>query len=292
MTVEVVVNNLGLRYGEHHALQHIDFKLSGPKIYGLLGRNGAGKTSLLSILSSFRSQTEGMLTINGEEPFENAKVMSLVNFIYSKDYKEESENAKNLLRDVERYRANFDRDYANTLLTKFNLPANKPLKKFSKGMQSAFDVVAGLASRAPITIFDEAYQGMDAPTREIFYREVLEDQSHHPRIIILSTHLVSEMDYLFDEVMILHEGKLLLQEEYESFITKGASITGETDEVDDFVRGLELKQLSEQQLGGTKSVMVFGKLSEAKRKEAQQRGLEVGPVSLQDLFIHLTGEDV
>ena len=292
MTIEVIVNNLGLRYGEQHALQHVDFKLSGPKIYGLLGRNGSGKTSLLSILSSFRSQTEGMLTINGEEPFENAKVMSLVHFIYSKDYKEESENAKNLLKDVERYRVNFDCDYAESLLRKFNLPVNKPLKKFSKGMQSAFDVVAGLASRAPITIFDEAYQGMDAPTREIFYREVLEDQAHHPRIIILSTHLVSEMDYLFDEVLILHEGKLLLQEEYEAFITQGASITGDSVEVDVFVRDLQLKQLRVQHLGGTKSVMVFGELSEAKRNEAQLRGLEIGAVPLQDLFIHLTGEDV
>ncbi|MDQ0268638.1 ATP-binding cassette domain-containing protein [Cytobacillus purgationiresistens] len=290
MTVDVVVNNLGLSYWNHHALQNVTFNLSEPKIYGLIGRNGAGKTSLLSILSSFREQTEGTLTIGGEEPFENAKVMPLVNFIYSKDYKDESENAKNLLNDVERYRPNFDRDYAESLLKKFNLPVNKPLKQFSKGMQSAFDVVAGLASRAPITIFDEAYQGMDAPTREIFYQEILEDQSNHPRIMVLSTHLVSEMDYLFDEVLILHKGKLLLQEEYESLITKGASITGTAEEVDDFAR--DLKQLSVQQLGGTKAVMVYGELDENKRNEAQQRGLEVGHISLQDLFIHLTGEDV
>lgn len=153
------MNNLGLRYGNHHALQHINFKLSGPKIYGLLGRNGAGKTSLLSILSSFRSQTEGTLTIGGEEPFENAKIMALVNFIYSNDYKEESENAKNLLNDVERYRANFDRDYAESLLRKFNLPVNKPLKQFSKGMQSSFDVVAGLASRSPLPFLMKPIKG-------------------------------------------------------------------------------------------------------------------------------------
>jgi ABC-2 type transport system ATP-binding protein len=290
LTVTVEAKNISLRFGKHHALQNVDFLLTEPKIYGLIGRNGAGKTSLLSILASYREQTGGTLTIGGEEPFENAKVMPLVNFIYSKDYKEESENTKSLLSDAERYRPNFDRGYADSLLKKFNLPENKPLKKFSKGMQAAFDVVSGLASRAPITIFDEAYQGMDAPTRELFYREVLEDQSNHPRIMILSTHLVSEMDYLFDEVLILHKGELLLQEEYETLITKGASITGAAAEVDGFVSSL--KQLSEQQLGGTKSVMVFGELSEAKKIEAEQKGLEVGPVSLQDLFIHLTGEDV
>lgn len=289
MTLNVLVNNLNLTYGSYPALKDVSFMLNEPKIYGLLGRNGAGKTSLLSILASFQEQTSGAITIGGEVPFENAKIMQDVSFIFNKDYKDESDNVKETLKYVARYRSQFDLKYAEYLVGKFKLPLKKPIKEFSKGMQSALNVTIGLASRSPITIFDEAYLGMDAPTRDIFYRELLEDQSNHPRIIILSTHLVSEMDYLFDEVIILHKGSIVLQEDFESLITKGSSITGATEVVDEFV--LSMKQLNTQQLGNTKSVMVYGELNDRDLKVAQQKGLEVGPISLQDLFIHLTEGD-
>ena len=289
MTTNVEVQNLSLYYRKHAALQDVSITLTDGKIYGLLGRNGAGKTSLLSILASFREQTDGIITINGEEPFENAQLMQQVTFIYPKDYKEDSESLKAKFESSKRYRLHFDFEYALYLAERFKLPLDKPIKQFSKGMQATVGAILGLANRSPITIFDEVYLGMDAPTREIFYQELLNDQGDHPRIIILSTHLVSEMDYLFDEVLILHKGKVVLQEEYESLITKGASITGAAEVVDEFVRNM--KQLNVQKLGNTKSVMVYGELSDLERQTAHEKELEVGPISLQDLFIHLTEEE-
>lgn len=288
MTMEINATNLSLNYGDHDALQNISFYCNQNKIYGLLGRNGAGKTSLLSILASFREQTGGSLTIGGESNFENAHVMQHVILIYNKDYKDESDNVKQILEGVERYRPFFDMDYAQHLIQKFKLPVDKKVKDMSNGMQSALNVTIGLASRAPITIFDEAYLGMDAPTREIFYQELLADQEKHPRILIISTHLVSEMDYLFEEILILDKGKMILQDDYESLLTKGASITGEEKDVDDFVQGM--KVLNVQQLGPIKSAMVYGEVNATQQKTAQFKGLEIGPISLQDLFIHLTEE--
>ncbi|MFZ0445799.1 MAG: ABC transporter ATP-binding protein [Bacillus sp. (in: firmicutes)] len=289
MTTNVEGRNLSLHYRKHTALQDVSFTLTDGKIYGLLGRNGAGKTSLLSILASFREQTDGIITINGEKPFENTQLMQQVTFIYPKDYKEDSESLKTKFESSKRYRLHFDSEYALYLAERFKLPLDKPIKQFSKGMQAAVGAILGLANRSPITIFDEVYLGMDAPTREIFYQELLNDQGDHPRIIILSTHLVSEMEYLFDAILILHKGKLLLQEEYESLITKGASITGAAEVVDEFVRNM--KKLNVQKLGNTKLVMVYGELSDAERQIAQEKELEVGPISLQDLFIHLTEEE-
>lgn len=109
-------------------------------------------------------------------------------------------------------------------------------------------------------------------------------------MMILSTHLVSEMEHLFDEVLFLNKGELILHEEYETLVTKGTSITGAAETVDAFVQAK--KQLNTKQLGNTKSVMIYGEISEAERKAAQANGLELGPISLQDLFIHLTeGEE-
>jgi ABC-2 type transport system ATP-binding protein len=288
MTRKVEAKNITVSYKEFQALSDINFTLENGKIYGLIGRNGAGKTSLLSLLAAYRKATSGEIKIDGDSIFENEKAVAQVTFVHQTDYKDEYDTIKQFFELAERYRPTFDRKYAEQLVELFQLPTNKPLRKLSTGMQSAFNVTIGLANRTPITIFDEAYQGMDAPTREIFYKEIVEEQARYPRLFILSTHLVSEMEYLFDEVLIIHKGKLVVQEEMDSLLQKGFSVTGAIRDVEEVVAGLNV--LSEQQLGGIKSVMVYGELSKEKEDGVIQKGLEIGNISLQDLFIQLTKE--
>lgn len=286
--MKIEAKNLLLKYNGTPVLKDLSFQLEGKKIFGLLGRNGAGKTSLLSLIASFREPTSGTLLIDGEVPFENTKIMEQVAFIYERNYKEDTTTVKDMLEGVERYRPNYDREYAMYLVNLFNLPLKQPVNKLSLGMQSALNVVMGLSGRTPLTIFDEAYLGMDAPTREIFYRELLEEQARHLRTFILSTHLVSEMDYLFDEVLILHQGKILYHESYEELVSRGATITGEAEKVNRFIGTRHV--LHEQRLGNVKAVVIHEILTEEQIQEAKAMGLDVGPISLQELFIHLTGE--
>lgn len=288
MNKKVEAQNVSVCYKEFEALRDINFALEDRKIYGLIGRNGAGKTSLLSLIAAYRNATSGEMKIDGENIFENENAVSQVTFVHQTDYKDEYDTILRFFDLAERYRPTFDRKYAERLVKLFKLPTNKPLRKLSTGMQSAFNVTIGLANRTPITIFDEAYQGMDAPTREVFYREIVEEQTRYPRLFILSTHLVSEMDYLFDEVLIIHKGQLVVQEEMDSLLQTGFSVTGTIRDVEEVVAGL--KVLSEQQLGGTKSVMVFGDLPKEIEDEVRRKGLELGNVSLQELFIQLTKE--
>lgn len=284
----IEVNDLCLSYKNQQVIKNISFSLEQGKIYGLIGRNGAGKTSLLSLLASFNQPTAGTIKIDGEVPFENARIMQEVAFIYDRDFKDESSPVKEMFDTLKRYRPNFDEEYAKYLLDRFELPLKKPVNKLSKGKKAALNVTIGLSSRAPITIFDEAYLGMDAPTRTFFYKELLEDQARYPRTFILSTHLVSEMDYLFEEVLIIHRGELVFHDDFETLISRGASITGDFSKVDQFVQGK--KKLSEQTLGRTKSVMIYGNLTEEEKEKARSIGLDIGPVNLQDLFIYLTEE--
>ncbi|WP_085993365.1 ATP-binding cassette domain-containing protein [Oceanobacillus senegalensis] len=288
MTKKVEAKNIGVSYQEFNALSDINFTLDNGKIYGLIGRNGAGKTTLLSLLAAYRKATSGELMLDGENIFENEKAMAQVTFVHQTDYKDEYDTIRQFIELAERYRPTFDRNYAEQLVDLFKLPTDKPLRKLSTGMQSAFNVTIGLANRTPITIFDEAYQGMDAPTREIFYKEVLEEQARNPRIFILSTHLVSEMEYLFDEALIIHKGKLIIQEEMDVLLQIGFSLTGTIKDVEEVVDGLHV--LREQQLGGTKSVMVYGEIPREKVDDIKRKGLEIGNVSLHDLFIQLTKE--
>ncbi|WP_400244201.1 ATP-binding cassette domain-containing protein [Niallia sp. JL1B1071] len=289
MGFDIKMNQVSVKFRKYQALKDISLHLEANKIYGLIGRNGAGKSTLLPLLASFTQPTAGSINIADQDPFENAAIMSEVTFVFETDYSAETEKVKGMIEAVERYRPHFDRQYALELVKLFKLPLDKYVSKLSKGMQSALNVTLGLASRSKITIFDEAYNGMDAPTREKFYKEVLADYERFPRTIILSTHLVSEMDYLFEEVVILKKGEVIIKEPIDLLLEKGAAITGSKQAVEEFVQ--DMVQLNSQTLGGTKSVMVYEELTNEKREQARMKGLEIGPVSLQDLFIHLTKEE-
>ncbi|MFD1412692.1 ATP-binding cassette domain-containing protein [Oceanobacillus jeddahense] len=291
MSYAVEAANIRVQYKDFTAIDQVSFQLTPGKIHGLIGRNGAGKTTLLSVLAAFRKADAGSLTIDEEDPFENPRIMQDTIFIFDqhKDLEYSYDKVGEILKEMAYFRPNYDESYALYLAEKFKLPLNKKVNQLSKGKKSAFQAIIGLATRAPLTIFDEAYLGMDAPTRELFYNEILNDQEHHPRTIIFSTHLVSETDYLFDEVLMIHHGKVLLQDTSEQVISKGFSITGSSEQVEDFTKELEV--LNSQVLGGTKSVMIYGELSEQKRNAANQSGLEIGPLSLHDLFVHLTKEE-
>lgn len=288
MSMAIDVRGLTVRYGDVTALDDLTFRLEGGKIYGLLGRNGAGKTSLLSVLSAYRKPTAGAALVGGEVPFENPRITPHVCFVRESLDIYETDNIKYALKLGAYWRPNWDSDYAAELVERFKLPMKRSVGKLSRGMKSALGVTIGLASRAPVTVFDEAYLGMDAPSRYAFYDELLSDYMAHPRTIVMSTHLIDEVSSLFEEVVILDQGRLVVHDEAEALRSRGASLVGPAEAVDRTVAGLTV--LNEQRLGGTKSVTVYGALPSGFEQRARSEGLELGPVALQDLFVHLTSD--
>ena len=191
-----------------------------------------------------------------------------------------------MLRAGRQLRRGWDADYAEKLVERFQLSPKKRVQSLSRGQKSALGIVVGLASRASLTMFDESYLGMDAPSRYAFYEELLADYAAHPRTIVISTHLIEEVASLFEEVIIIDRGRLVLHEESDALRGRGVTVSGAADVVDTFVAGLTV--LGEQTLGRTKAATVFGELDETQVRAAQLAGLELGPVALQDLFVHLT----
>ncbi len=287
MTLNVEVNQVTQRFDDLTALEGLSLTLNGEKIYGLLGRNGSGKSTLLSIMSAYRKPTEGSVTINGEPVFENPDLMPRVTLIREgADTIDDGKSAHDALCFAASMRPHWDMAFAERLVKRFNLPTKQKISKLSRGQSSMLGIVLGLASRAPVTIVDESYLGLDAPSRYIFYEELLADYMRHPRMIIISTHLIEEVSTLFEEVVIIDRGKLLIQAEKEELLGRGASITGSATIIDQFTAGQTV--LSQKQLGPTKSVTLFGSLTDHDRQRATAAGLDVGPIALQDLFVHLT----
>lgn len=292
VTTRVEIEGLGLRYGRHPALDGLSLTLDGPKIYGLIGRNGSGKTSLLSVLAGFRRASAGSVRVDGEPVFENPRTVRRV--CLSRESVAADATAGNwphdrvsdALRFAGLMRPDWDAGYAAKLLDRFRVPRRTRVGQLSRGKRSALAVTLGLASRAPVTLFDEPHLGMDVPSRYVFYDELLNDYMAHPRLIVVSTHLVEELGPLFQEVVIIDDGRLLLHEDADALRSHGTAITGPPEEVDRLVAGRTV--LGEQRLGPTKSVAVYGGFDDALRHQARAAGVELGPISLQDLFVHLT----
>ena len=295
MTTALTVRteNLSVRFAGVPALDRLDLRLAPGKIHGLLGRNGSGKSTLAATLAGFRRPDEGRVLIEGgdlgpaQEPYENAVVTSRLCLIRESGDVPDSVPVKYALRLAAALRPYWDADLATELVERFEIPQNKKIQKLSRGKKSALGVVVGLASRAPLTIFDESYLGMDVPSRNLFYDVLLADYTEVPRTIVLSTHLVSEVSTMLEEVVILDKGRLVTQSPVDALRGRGASIVGPAAAVDEF--SADFTVLAEERLGGTKSTTVLGDLDPVLLAKAASAGLEVGPVGLQDLFVHLTG---
>jgi ABC-2 type transport system ATP-binding protein len=289
----VRTEDVSVRFAGVPALDRLDLRLAPGKIHGLLGRNGSGKSTLAATLAGFRRPDEGRVLIEGgdlgtaQEPYENAVVTSRVCLIRESGDRPDAVPVKYAVGLAAALRPYWDADLAGELLDRFEVPLHKKIQKLSRGKKSALGVVLGLASRAPLTIFDESYLGMDVPSRNLFYDMLLADYAEVPRTIVLSTHLVSEVSAMLEEVVILDQGRLVTQSPVDALRGRGASIVGPAAAVDEFTAGFTV--LAEERLGGTKSATVLGDLDPVLLAQATAAGLEIGPVGLQDLFVHLTG---
>ena len=146
-------------------------------------------------------------------------------------------------------------------------------------------MIVGLASRAPLTFFDEPYLGLDAVARQIFYDRLLEDYAEHPRTVILSTHLIDEVANLLEHVLVIDQGRIIIDETAENLRGSATTVVGTVSAVDTFVASR--KVLHRDGIGGLASVTVAG-LDAQGRAEASAAGLELTSVSLQQLIVRKT----
>jgi len=285
MTGVVEVRDLTKHYGAVRAVDGVSFRLEEGRITGLLGRNGAGKTTLMSLLTAQEFATSGTIEVFGASPVENAAVLQQLCFIKESQKYPDDFKVKHVLRAAPWFFPNWDQGFADQLIAEFRLPMEGRMKKISRGQFSAVGVVVGLASRAPLTFFDEPYLGLDAVARQLFYDRLLQDYAEHPRTVVLSTHLIDEVSDLLEHVLLIDDGKLLVDAPAEELRGSATTLVGGREAVDRFVGSREV--LHRDGLGGLASVTVAG-LDDADRAAAKAAGLELGQVSLQQLVVRMT----
>ncbi len=282
--------NIVKTYGGKDVLHDVTLDLQPGKIYGLIGRNGAGKTTLLSILSAQNPATRGSVTLDGEPVWEHRQ--SLAKICFSRELSANAESglaamkAKEYLRIAATYYEDWDKALEERLVKLFDLNVKKKLGKMSKGMLSMITIVVALCSKAPYTFLDEPVAGLDVVAREQFYKLLLEEYSSSGRTFVVSTHIIEEAADVLEEVVILHEGKILLKENTQTFVDSAVHVSGKAEEVDAATAGLEVHH--PETIGRSKGVTVFLKPGQA---VDESRDVSVQPVSLQRAFVALCGEE-
>jgi ABC-2 type transport system ATP-binding protein len=286
MTSVIEVKNLTKRYHDTVAVDDVSFSIEKDTIYGLLGRNGAGKTTVMSILTAQNFATRGDVRVFGEHPYENARVLSRMCFVRESQKYPDDATPRHAFETARLFFPNWDQEFAERLIDDFQLPVKRRIKKLSRGQLSAVGVIIGLASRAEVTFFDEPYLGLDAVARQIFYDRLLEDYAEHPRTVILSSHLIDEVSNLIEKVLVIDRGRIIMDEDTDAVRDRATNIVGDSAAVDAFVAGREV--IHRESLGHVSSATVLGALSAAERESLAAAGLDVAPVSLQQLIVRLT----
>lgn len=286
----MIAKGITKAYSGKNVLHGVDLELESGKIYGMIGRNGAGKTTLLSILTAQNPATKGEVTLDGQTVWENPRVLDRI--FFSRELNPVSVNGANTMKVKEYFRIaetflpNWDKAMAKRLTEEFGLDVKKRIAKLSKGMMSMVSIIAALASKAEFTFLDEPAAGLDVVAREKFYRLLMEEYMDTGRTFVVSTHIIEEASDVFEEVIILDKGRILLMENTQELLERSYHISGHEEEVEKASAGLQVYH--EERLGRSRGVTVL--LNPGEEIPAEY-DVSVQRISLQKVFVALCGEE-
>ncbi len=203
----VVVTNLTKTYRGRPALRDLSLELPAGRITGLMGSNGSGKTTLLKILAGVLADYQGRVRIAGHAPGPRSK--AAVAFLPDAAFIADNLTAERAVAYYARFFADFDADKARDLIRFFKLPADRTIKEMSKGMGEKLRIALTMSRRARVYLLDEPISGVDPAARDVLMNGILTD-FNPDALLLISTHLIADVEPIVDSVVFLHEGGLML----------------------------------------------------------------------------------
>ena len=267
------------RYGDVTVLKNFNLSIDEAGIYCLLGRNGAGKTTLLKSIAGYQNITSGIIKVDGKE-VSTASLDTGVSYIenFARHF---NLPVRKLLKIASEVNPDFDYDFALEMMDRFELDGKKKFNHLSLGMKTMISTIICLSSNKSVILLDEPVLGFDALMRVEFYDMLTESFKRHPRIIIVSTHIIEEIAKTIQKLIIIDKGTLCFFDTLQAVEEKAYSISGLKSEVESAVRNLNV--IGEDSVGGLVTAYIFDK------PLAETPSLEIHPLSLQDFFIQLVG---
>lgn len=267
------------QYGQATVLKNITLTVDEPGIYCLLGRNGAGKTTLLKSIAGYQNITSGTIQVGGKT-ITPSTLDTGVSYIenFAKHF---NLPVRKLLRIASEVNPNYDYDFASEMMERFELDGKKKFNHLSLGMKTMVSTIICLASNKEVILLDEPVLGFDAIMRVEFYDMLTESFQKHPRIIIVSTHIIEEIAKTIQKLIIIDKGSVRFFDTLQSVETKAFRVSGLQKAVEAATRGLHV--IGQDTVGGLVTSYIFDNPPE------QAASLEIHPLSLQDFFIQMVG---
>lgn len=188
-------------------LKDINLKIPRGRIIGLLGKNGTGKSTLIKLINDLLTPTSGEILINGEKP--GVKSKEIISYLPERTYLDKEMTIKQVIKNFEEFYKNFDTQKAIKLLKDLNLDINTKISKMSKGMQEKLQLILVMSRKAELYVLDEPLGGVDPATRDYILDTILSNFSEGASVII-STHLISDIERILDEVIFIDNGEIIL----------------------------------------------------------------------------------
>ena len=282
------VDKVTKKFDDFTALDEMTLNVKSGSAYGLLGSNGAGKSTLLRILAGIYKQDKGSVTIDGNTIYDNVEVKQKV-FYVSDDVEQFANMTPEDMRKMyEIFYPTFSNEKFSRLMKAIDLPQNKRMSTFSKGMKRQAAVVCGLAASTDILLLDEAFDGLD-PTMRISVRKMLFDaMTENESTVVISSHNLTEIEELCDSVGLVHKGKVIFDRELDSVKGSIHKVQVAFDNAKTATDFAELEILSENTIGSVQNFIVNGDSDEIcrVRREKGSKFWDVIPLTLNEIFIY------
>ena len=267
------------QYRQATVLKNITLSIDEPGIYCLLGRNGAGKTTLLKSIAGYQNITNGIIKVDGKT-ITTSTLDTGVSYIenFAKHF---NLPVRKLLRLASEVNPNYDYDFSLEMMDRFALEGKKKFHHLSLGMKTMISTIICLASNKNAILLDEPVLGFDAIMRVEFYNMLTESFQKHPRIIIVSTHIIEEIAKTIQKLIIIDKGSIRFFDTLQSVETKAFRISGLQKDVEAATQNLNI--IGQDTVGGLVTRYIFD------NPPKQTALLEIHPLSLQDFFIQMVG---
>ena len=280
----ISIKNLNKNFEEFHALKNINLELEENKVYGILGRNAVGKSTLLKILAGHYKASSGSIKFKGEEYVKNPSNVRHICYVSDKTTLFDNFSVKEILKDARDAYEKWDLEMEKRLINEFKVNVKKNYKKLSSGMKGIVAIIIGICSRTDITIFDESYIGLDAVNRSIFYRILMDDYMENPRTIIISTHFMDEVASLFEEIILINDGELVEKCNIEDIEEKALILAGNKEVIEKYIPKANILQT--ETIGSFCKAHIDYRIDDNLRIKLKSENIEIAKDSLQNWFVN------
>ena len=275
----IEITDVTKKYGSTTAIDRISLKIPEQGIYCLLGRNGAGKTTFMKLLAGHIAATNGRIVVNGK-PVSTSRMPECVNFIESGSA-QFNMKVSDLIDTAAELQDEFDRDFAREMTERFELNPSKKYKQLSFGMKTMLTTIITLSNNSKVVLLDEPTLGFDAIMRDQFNTLLLESYQAHPRIIIVSTHLIDEIAKITERLIIIDNGAILLETGIDDLDEKAYTLSGSSSLIMPLLDGLNC--IGKTAMGSVMAAHIYGE------RITPPDGITIDRMSLQDFFVNFVG---